>query len=76
MKDIITEGYSVIDLGSDTYMKSFLECCNVNFLSVCSKDEQLFSNDFYILPGINISPIFNENENNRESIWKYLHTYF
>ena len=73
LQAVISERYAVIDIDSDTYMKEFLENCNANFLQVCSKDESIFDTEFYILPDVNISGLFSQN---KESIWKYLHTLF
>ena len=73
------ENYYNFDEPGDRYLNSFIENCSEMGDNISSKNEIIFSKGTVILPNIDFYSIWNDeklNDEQRENIWKYLHTLY
>ena len=78
-KDKIEEYYDFSDLTTDKYLQMFYNNCMGQGDDISSKNEIIFSSDNTILENINFYEIWNSEkitDDNKENIWKYLHTLY
>jgi hypothetical protein len=65
------------DDNSCTLLQTFLDNVNTHSEYISNKDDELFTNDYELLPHISFKDIWNSNisDNTRNIIWKYLQTF-
>ena len=77
-KDTIDQHYN-FDSPASTYIDEFLTNCTNNGDDISTKNEIIFSKGSTILNNINFYTIWNDDklsDDQRENIWKYLHTLY
>ena len=78
-EESIREYYKFDDLEDDKYLQMFYNNCIGKGDDISSKNEIIFSEENIILENINFYKIWNSDkitEENKENIWKYLHTLY
>jgi hypothetical protein len=71
--------YRDLDENVEIYLNEFYENCKNKGSDIASKNEIIFSKESVILPGIDFYTIWNDeklDEEQRDNIWKYLHTLY
>ena len=66
-------------LEGDIYLKQFLNNCINKGYDISTKNEIIFSEDSVILNGVDFNRLWNDNnieDEQKENIWKYLHTLY
>ena len=77
-KDAIESYYNLENAG-DKYLKEFIENCSDMGDDISSKNEIIFSKGTVLLPNIDFYSIWNDeklSEEQKDNIWKYLHTLY